>query len=349
MSHVHKAVIAGVYGAFYHVRVLSAQEIPESFRPFALKQKGKGVVFLAKPRGKLRLDAKSKNTGYKVIPQMLLAIGDYVDVEFTKQSSDTDTLVSIIGFHERKNSMHRAAFARNQCLAANLDHVVIMASYAEPAYNPGFIERVLAETLIAGIDAAIVLNKEDLKAGLSAQNLQIIEERIQFYQSVGVHIFSEGLQHGVSSALRAYLHNARSLLVGLSGAGKSTLLNKISGESIQQTAEVSDIKKGRHTTTNPIAYLCDDNIELIDVPGLREYGMQHRNLSQIRLAFPEFYDHACRFENCSHKNEPGCAVREAVREGKIPAFRYQSYMSLTEGLSESYKPRKGDYWRGTRS
>lgn len=349
MNHTLKAVIAGVYGAFYHVRILNEKDIPESFRSFALVQKGHGAVFLAKPRGKLRLDAKSKNAGYNVIPQMLLAIGDYIDVEFTKQSSDTDTLLSITAFHERKNSMHRAAFARNQCLAANLNHVVIMTAYAEPAYNPGFTERVLAESVIAGIDTAIVLNKEDLKKNLSDEILAVINERISFYSSFGIHIFHERLQETVSDNLRSYLHNGRSLLVGLSGSGKSTLLNKISGEKIQQTAEVSDIKKGRHTTTNPIAYLCDDNIELIDVPGLREYGLQHRNLTQLRMAFPEFYDYPCRFENCSHKNEPGCGVQLAVNEGKIPAFRYQSFLSLTEGLSESYKPRKGDYWRGIRN
>lgn len=322
-----RALVAGVFGAYYHVL------------PFPLG----GARFKAKPRGKLRIDYKEKNTGYNKLRETLLAIGDTVEIETDANNPDTYIITSV---DPRRNAVHRASFGRQQCLAANIDGVVVMASIRSPDFNLGFVERCLAEIQIAGIDPVLIVNKFDLIDSLDTENEKIFD----YYTKIGVSVFRESVQGGLTPALKARLNTGTWLLLGQSGTGKSTLLNKILGEDLQVVGEVSLIDKGRHTTTNPALYYSarHQNLILIDVPGLREFGMHHRDAQELRMGFPDFAELTCRFENCLHLKEPGCGVKAALEAGDIPEFRYRCYVSMLDTVGENFKPRKGDYWRGIR-
>jgi ribosome biogenesis GTPase len=326
-----RALVAGVFGAYYHVLPL----------PFGTDAEGNR--FKAKTRGKLRIEYKEKNAGYKKLREMLLAIGD--TVEITVDANNPDTYV-IQNVDERRNAIHRASFGRQQCLAANVDGVVVMASIRSPDFNLGFVERCMAEIRIAGVDVILVVNKFDLIETLDADTANIFS----YYNKIGLPVFQESLQSGLSANLRAQLAKGTWLLLGQSGTGKSTLLNKLFGEDFQIVGEVSLINKGRHTTTNPALYYSprQSDLILIDVPGLREFGMHHREAQEIRRGFSDFEELVCRFENCLHLNEPGCGVKAALQSGEIPEFRYRCYVSMLDTVGENFKPRKGDYWRGIR-
>ena len=319
------AIVSGVYGAFFHV---TFEQNPQ-------------VKYLAKTRGKLRIEYKKRNTGYQNLKEALLAVGDRVQVEPDTHQNDHYAIVNV---EPRVNSIHRASFGRRQCLAANIDGVLVVTSYEQPDFNFGFIERCIAEAHLAEIPVSLIINKNDLRktepheADLYAAH----------YRTLGIHVFSENLKLAPSNELTKHLQRGYFLLLGQSGTGKSTLLNKVFAIDLQEIGEISLIQKGRHTTTNPILLFSPklNNLALIDVPGLREFGMQHRSIDEMRHAFPEFSNFTCRFDNCSHRKEPGCGVREAAEAGYIPLFRYQSYQSMIASLDENFRPRRGDYWRG---
>lgn len=323
-----RALVAGVFGAYYHVLPL----------PFA------GERFKAKTRGKLRIEYREKNQGYNKLRESLLAIGDFVEIDSDVNNPDTYIITAV---EKRRNAIHRASFGRQQCLAANVDGVVVMASIRSPDFNLGFVERCIAEVRIAGVDVILVVNKFDLVETLDADT----ENIFNYYRKISLPVFQETLQNGLSRLLRERLSHGAWLLLGQSGTGKSTLLNKLFGEDLQTVGEVSLINKGRHTTTNPALYYSPrrSDLILIDVPGLREFGMHHREAQEIRLGFPDFAELPCRFENCLHLKEPGCAVKAAIESGEIPEFRYRCYVSMLDTVGEEFKPRKGDYWRGIRN
>lgn len=328
-----RALIAGVFGAFYHVLLFTERD----------GQRIYGDRKLAKIRGKLRIDYREKNAGYNKLHETLLAIGDVVEVSVDSQNPETMVIINV---EERRNAIHRAAFGRQQCLAANVDGVVIMASVRSPDFNLGFTERCLAEVSIARAEVTLVVNKYDLAADGDAET----EEILRYYEQCGFSVFRESVLRGISNALAKRLESGTWLLLGQSGTGKSTLMNRLLGDERQSVGEVSQIDKGRHTTTNPVLHYSPQNarLALIDVPGLREFGLQHRTAREIRSGYPDFSLHPCRFENCLHLNEPGCGVKAAVERGDLPEFRYRCYVSILGTVHERFKPRKGDYWRGIR-
>lgn len=322
-----RALVAGIFGAYYHVLPL----------PFA------GERFKARTRGKLRIEYRERNEGYNKLRESLLAIGDIVEIDTDANNPDTYIITAV---EKRRNAIHRASFGRQQCLAANVDGVVVMASIRSPDFNLGFVERCIAEVRIAGADVILVVNKFDLVETLDADT----ENIFNYYRKIALPVFQETLQNGLSPGLRERMNRGTWLLLGQSGTGKSTLLNKLFGEDLQTVGEVSLINKGRHTTTNPALYYSPrrNDLILIDVPGLREFGMHHREAQEIQMGFPDFAERQCRFENCLHLKEPGCAVKAGLEAGEIPDFRYRCYVSMLDTVGENFKPRKGDYWRGIR-
>lgn len=328
-----KALVAGVFGAFYHVLPFTEKEGRRHY----------GERCLAKTRGKLRIDYREKNTGYNKLRESLLAIGDIVDIGVDSQNTETMVIYSV---EQRRNAIHRASFGRQQCLAANVDGVVVMASVRSPEFNLGFVERCLAEANIAGVAVVLVVNKYDLVVAGERET----ESLLDYYSRCGFKVFRESILNGPSENLKQSLALGTWLILGQSGTGKSTLMNALLGEERQAVGEVSQIDKGRHTTTNPVLYYSPQQVQLtlIDVPGLREFGMQHREAREIRLGYPDFMRYACRFEDCLHLNEPGCGVKDALARGELADFRYRCYKAILDSVRESFKPRKGDYWRGVR-
>ncbi len=327
------ALVAGVFGAFYHVLLFAERDGHRIY----------GERRLAKPRGKLRIDYREKNTGYNKLRETLLAIGDVVEVGADAKNPETMVISAV---EKRRNAIYRASFDRQQCLAANVDGVVIMASVRSPDFNLGFVERCLAEVTIAGADIALVVNKYDL----AAEGDEETEHILRYYERCGLSVFRESALNGISESLAMRLKSGTWLLLGQSGTGKSTLMNRLLGEERQRVGEVSLIEKGRHTTTNPALHFSPQNAELvlIDVPGLREFGLHHRDAQEIRTGYSDLARYPCRFENCLHLNEPGCGVKEALQRGDLPEFRYRYYVSMLDTVKENFKPRKGDYWRGIR-
>lgn len=339
-----RALVAGVFGAYYHVLPLAEPLAGESRRRFL------GERFKAKPRGKLRIEYGEKNAGYNKLRETLLAIGDTVEIEADANNPDTYVITAV---DPRRNEINRASFGRQQCLAANVDGVIVMSSIRSPDFNLGFVERCLAEVQIAGAEVILIVNKFDLlqqATGRIAETDDANEKIFAYYEKIGIPVFRESIFGGLSPRLKERLTQGTWLLLGQSGTGKSTLLNKVLGKDLQIVGEVSLIDKGRHTTTNPALYYgaANPDLILIDVPGLREFGMHHRDAQAIRLGFPDFMELQCRFENCLHLREPGCAVKAALEAGDIPEFRYRCYVSMLDTVGENFKPRKGDYWRGIR-
>lgn len=341
MQKSYQATVTGVYGAYFHVRL----DDPEVSKDLALLSlDGDKAVVMAKPSGRLRLQGGAT----KDKREHLLAIGDVVQVEMSLETG-RETIASIISVEERSNVIQRATFGRVQNLAANIDLVVVVSSFEQPAYNPGFIDRVLCECELAHVPVVLVINKIDLAA---AQNKDFVEADLEIFASLGYTCFRESFIQGISSELRGLLKDKRTLLVGQSGVGKSTLLNKQAQKAIQRVNTLGSIKKGRHTTVNPVLYKMADGGELIDVPGLREFGLQHLPALQLCFGFREFRSIECRFDDCLHRGEAGCGVSENHENHKesnvITSRRYKSYLSILESIDEEFKPRKGDYWRGIR-
>lgn len=328
-----RALVAGVFGAFYHVLLFSDEKGRRHY----------GERRLAKPRGKLRIDYREKNTGYNKLRETLLAIGDVVEVAADARNPETMVIIDV---EKRSNAIHRASFGRQQCLAANVDGVVVMASVRQPEFNLGFVERCLAEITIARAQVVLVVNKYDLAAGGDPET----EKILRYYEECDFSVFRESVLGGTSAALARRLQSGTWLLLGQSGTGKSTLMNRLLGDERQIVGEISQIDKGRHTTTNPALHFspAHTGLVLIDVPGLREFGLHHREPREIRLGYPDFSRFPCRFENCLHLNEPDCGVKGAVARGSLPEFRYRCYVSMLDTVQENFKPRKGDYWRGIR-
>lgn len=321
-----EAVICAVFGAYYRAIL----------RENALHYRA-GTEILVKLRGRFRKKRKHSRDGFRDHP---VAIGDAVTLQLI-ENPDDDIYGYITAIHERKNTFSRAAFSRRQIQGVNIDRVFIISSVAEPAFNTGFIDRVLVESSLSDISADIIINKCDLIQSESANAR--INRFSDIYTRAGYRVFRETFSAGVSEPLRERLRGLRVLVSGQSGAGKSTFLNSLAGQKLQHTAEIGRALKGRHTTVNPVMFTLSDGTEIIDLPGVREFGLQHIHRVDLQRGFIEFSDYNCRFEDCIHTHEPGCGIKAAVENGEIPSERYDSYLSILDSLSEKHSPRRGDY------
>lgn len=302
-----KAKVVAVYGAYYGITVEGSPE-----------------VLLATLKGNnSRRGLRKKENPYTV--------GDYVEV---KLLADNKAVIEQI--LPRKNCVKRSSTRRLQLLGANLDQVLFIGAWAAPRVNFGLFDRVLVEVMNENVNIAIVLNKEDLKQDDS------ISTKAAVYKDIGIQIFSETFSEQVSPEIKNYIHNKRSLLLGESGSGKSTFLNAVANRVIQEVGEVSKFQSGRHTTTNPVLHIVDQQTELIDIPGFKEFGLAHYEARDILKGYPEFEDVNCQYRNCLHVNEVGCGLD--TEEARSHA-RYESYLSVLNSLNQNWKPRRGDYFR----
>ena len=201
-------------------------------------------------------------------------------------------------------------------IAANLDLIVIVASMADPPFRPGLIDRYLIAAARGGISPILCINKVDRYSDTSAaEAFRIPVVRCSALTGAG------------AGELRELLAGNLSALVGHSGVGKSSLLNALAAEHRAETGRVNDeTGKGRHTTSSSRLYRLSNGARIIDTPGIREFGLGRITLEELRTAFPEFDGLACRFRDCSHREEPDCEVRK--RGGP----RYGAYLRLAGEL-----------------
>ncbi len=284
-----------------------------------------GVIVPARVRGKLRLSGEEATNP--------VAVGDVVFLRW-----DDDGTALITDRAPRRNSLSRRAAGHRisveQVLAANLDAVWVIQAVAMPRFNPGFVDRVLVMAEVAEIDVGIVINKMDLAKDRRKE--EEIESAARMYGQLGYPVFcmSALKGEGADQFAEALAHKT-SILIGPSGAGKSTLLNAIQPGLGLRTSDVSErTQKGTHTTTFAARFELEGGGAIIDTPGLREFGLCGVEADDLGGFFPDFAPMAesCRFYNCTHSHEPGCAVKEAVDLGKVDERRYRSYLSMLDEL-----------------
>ncbi len=227
----------------------------------------------------------------------------------------------------RTNLLYRSDAARSKLIAANVDQALLVVA-AVPSFREELLIRCLVACEAAGIPAVIVVNKADL-----AQTDALVQQ-LQAYRTLGYELLALSARADLSP-LRAYLRDRTSVLVGASGVGKSTLLNALAPHAQAATAEVSQaLDAGRHTTTHTRLIELPDGGALIDSPGMQEFGLDHLTAEQLMQAFPEIRTRRgqCRFHNCRHLQEPGCAVLAAAHAGDIQPFRLHVYQRLLTRL-----------------
>ncbi len=219
--------------------------------------------------------------------------------------------------------------ARELILAANVDLLVVTVAAAQPAFNARLLDRYLAVAERFGIEALICINKSDLQP--------VTPPEVLYLETIGYDRVSCSAAQGTGlEALRGKLRGRLAVLSGPSGAGKSSLIAALVPDADPRIGEVRESDgKGRHTTTTSHLYATPDGIRIIDTPGLRELGLWDVSESEVDAYWRDFqpYLGGCRFSDCAHRTEPGCAVRQAVQAGTIPEFRLQSYYRVLETLA----------------
>jgi ribosome biogenesis GTPase len=219
-------------------------------------------------------------------------------------------------------------------VAANIDLMIIVSAIL-PSLSLNIIDRYLVAAEITQIKPLLVINKTDL---LNSEQLAELEQQMQLYQRIGYPFILASTKTGAGlDQIRRQLGNGTSIFVGQSGVGKSSLMNSLMPELNITTRQVSDISGlGQHTTTVSRLYHLPDGGDLIDSPGIREFALWHLTPEQVTQGFTEFtpWLGRCKFRDCKHISDPGCAVQHAVQEGEISAARYDSYLKILTSMQQ---------------
>ena len=258
-----------------------------------------------------------------------VTVGDRVEFD------DTGYITEL---HERKNYIVRKPTNLSKQLhiiAANLDQAILIITIKNPVTSTTFIDRFLATAEAYHIPTILVFNKIDL---LNAEDETYLNAFIHLYESIGYQCLKmTAIQGNGITELQNTLAGKISLLSGNSGVGKSTIINQIVPNSSAKTGEISNSHhKGMHTTTFSEMYEISTDTFLIDTPGIKGFGMVDMNEEEIGHFFRDIFEASknCRFNNCSHRHEPGCAVLQAVSKHRIATSRYESYLSILEDITE---------------
>lgn len=265
-----------------------------------------------------------------------VVVGDRVTFAKTEQAGRVNEAV-IVQVQPRRTILERADARRTHVIAANVDQVMIVGSIREPYIKPHLIDRYIVAAHAGRLPAIVVVNKVDLIEG-DAELEEELGDFLKVYRRLGYlalatsSITGQGLDE-----LRTVMAGKATLLAGQSGVGKSSLLNAIYPGLELPTAEVSvATEKGRHTTTTARWFPLGDNTAVVDTPGIRALDVAMVPLNELEMHFVEFIDRLanCRYHNCVHIHEEGCAIKAAVERGEIDPDRYESYVQLFTERSE---------------
>ncbi len=261
-----------------------------------------------------------------------VAVGD--KVEFLL--NDDDNIGIIFKIYERRNYIIRKATKLSKAshiIATNIDAAMLIASLEQPRTSTGFIDRFLVTAEAYHIPVILVFNKIDIYV---EKTHRLVNELITVYQNAGYQcLITSALQDYNINNVKDILKGKLTLIAGHSGVGKSAIINKVDNRLNLKTGEISNVHlKGKHTTTFAQMFDLSFGGSIIDTPGIKEFGLVDFKKQELGQRFPEFraYMHYCRFNNCLHNNEPDCAVRKALKDGKIALFRYKNYLNMLQEL-----------------
>ena len=288
-----------------------------------------GDIIESRIRGNFRLRGiKSTNP---------VVVGDYVDLE-----KNVDGTAYITEIDERKNYIVRRSSnlsKQSHILAANLDQCMLFVTVNYPETSTVFIDRFLASTEAYRVPTSLVFNKID---NYDEEELEYVDALINLYEYIGYSCYKISALHGDGvNEIKEALKNKVTLLSGHSGVGKTTLINSILPEAQLRTGDISTHHKtGMHTTTYSEMIPINDEGYIIDTPGIKGFGTFNMEKEEISHFFPEIFKASkkCKYNNCIHIKEPGCAVLKAVENHHISESRYHSYISMMEDeFEEKYR------------
>ncbi len=306
---MEKGIVVKSTGSWYSVR----------------KENGEQVE--SRIRGKLRI--KGVRTTNPI------AVGDRVELD----RENNEYVITRI--EERRNYIIRKSTnlsKESHIIAANVDQALLITTICHPQISTVFIDRFLATAEAYNIPAILVFNKTDL---YNKPEKDLLQQLSAIYSRAGYPCYPISAANGENTdSLKPLLKDKISVLAGSSGVGKSTLINKIQPNLNLKTGDLSDAHDtGKHTTTFAEMFPLSNGGFIIDTPGLRSFGIIDMKKEEISHFFPEIFKAAenCRFYNCTHTHEPGCAVIEAVQNGEISESRYWSYLSMMEENGGKYR------------
>lgn len=287
-----------------------------------------GQMWLARARGKFKIDSEIRSSNP-------IAVGDWVQL----QIEDTDArMTTIVAIEPRRNYMVRVSPQNRHhkhIVSSNLDEALVVSTIHSPKTSMGFIDRFLITAEAYHIPATIVFNKADLNTG---KHLEELQYRKALYGMIGYKTFTVQATEPASVApLIAHLQGKTTLISGHSGVGKSTLINALLPDLDLKTKEVSDWSgKGQHTTTFAEMFDRNESTQIIDTPGVKEFGIVAIDQYELAQYFPEMRAlmNDCKFNNCLHINEPHCAVKAALGNA-VSYDRYDSYLNILDSLPKT--------------
>lgn len=273
-----------------------------------------------------------------------IACGDYMLVQQAKEldnkapSDDSHSDASqyvVVAIKERSNLLVKTGFAGAvKPVAANIGQLVIVTSL-KPKPNPYLIDRYLTAAENLPAKALIVINKVDL---MDQETKRIVDDLTALYKGIGYDVISSSMKKDTGlDALSEALSNTTSILVGLSGVGKSSIVKAILPKEEIRIGETSEATgEGKHTTTVSALYHLKGNGIIIDSPGVRDFTPINNSISEITHGFADVrkFNGACKFSNCSHTNEPGCAMKKAVSDGLLNEQRFNNYLRMLQEFHE---------------
>ena len=264
-----------------------------------------------------------------------VAVGDEVLVQKEEGEENTGLIKKILA---RKNYIVRQSPRKKHylhLLASNIDQAVLITTIIEPALKQGFIDRFLLMTEPHNLPVIIVFNKSDL---YSEEDLELYEGMKALYEDIGYEVLlTSATKNTGIEALKAKLKDKTTLLSGQSGVGKSTLANELQENLGLRTGELSDYTgKGQHTTTFAEMFTLNSGGFLIDTPGIKTLSFNNLKPMDVTHNFREFFEFSphCKFSNCTHRNEPKCAVKDAIEEGYISELRYFNYLTIIDDIED---------------
>ncbi|MDX8431010.1 MAG: ribosome small subunit-dependent GTPase A [Candidatus Algichlamydia australiensis] len=273
----------------------------------------------------------------KKLLRNLVAVGDFV--RFYPKENELSPIVHVDPRHSYLSRREHFKGKKEQLLAVNIDQVLIVVSVGIPPLKPALIDRYIIAAKKGNMAPLIIVNKSDL---LTPKERPLLTQVQEIYKALHIPLLMTSVETGEGiETLKEAMREKTSLFSGQSGVGKSSLINKALGLEITVGDVIEKTKKGAHTTTSTTLIPIENGGFCVDSPGIKSFGMWELTAQEIESYFTEINERkiACKYPNCTHRHEPGCAVKEALEKGEISPLRYESYLALLDEI-EGYEKEK---------